>query len=310
MPDSLPGDATPALGAPTSRATLAGVPFIVASAVVFALLWALIRYASRELHPLQMVFYRQLVGMLAVLPLLRHGGLRLLRTHRLGGHMVRAFAGVTAAYLTFFAIALIPLADAVAVSYAAPLFTSLAAVAILREKLRVRRLVAVAVGFLGMLLVLRPGLGTMSWGHAVALAAAVFVAVSMISIRQLTSTEHPRTIVFYNFCLALPISFVAVLPIWHWPSAWQLAMLVAIGLGSFLGQMLLVRAFALSEASALMPFDFLRLVLAAALGFALFGERVDGFTLAGAFVILATTVYIAHRERAERRRPKSLAKPL
>lgn len=296
MPNIDPQNAPRRRLGPSAIHAVAGMPYMIASAAIFAAVWALIRHASDSLDTLQIVFFRQLIGMLAVLPLLWQGGFNLLRTHRMGGHFVRAIAGVIAAYMTFYAISLIPLADVVAVGYAAPLFTTLAAAVFLGETLRLRRIVAVGIGFLGMLLVLRPGSNAMAWGHFLALGASVFVAVAMIMIRSLTRTEHPRTIVFYSFFLALPVSFIAVLPVWTWPDLEGLMMLLAIGFGAFVSQMLLVRAFALSEASALMPFDFLRLIIAAALGYFLFDERIDAYTLAGALVILAATIYLAHRE--------------
>lgn len=282
------------------KRSAAGLPYMIASTVVFASVWALIRYASESLDTLQIVFFRQLIGMLAVLPLLWRGGFGVLRTHRMGAHLIRAMSGVIAAYLTFVAIALIPLADAVAFSYAAPLFTTLVAIAFLGEDVRMRRLVAVAVGVVGMLVVLRPGAQALAWGHMFALGAALFGAISMISIRQLAITEHPQTIVFYNFFLALPLCLVAFLLLSDWPPLEGLVVLTAIGLGAFLSQMLIVRAFALSETSTLMPFDFLRLIIVAAYGYFLFGEAIDSYTVVGGLVILASTLYLAHRERQER----------
>ncbi|GAB4146324.1 MAG: DMT family transporter [Sphingomonadales bacterium] len=274
---------------------------MVAATVVFASVWALVRHATESVDPLQIVFFRQLIGLLAILPLLRHGGPSLLRTHRFGTHMLRALTGVTAAFCTFLAIAKIPLGDVVAISYAAPLLTTLAAFLLLGEPARLRRILAVLVGFGGMLLVMRPGSQAMQWGHLIALAGSVCVAASMISIRTLTSTEHPRTIVFYNFLLGLPISLLAVVPVWQWPSGGELGLLVAIGLGAFVAQMLIVRAFAHSEASVLMPFDFLRLVLASALGYFLFAEKIDAYTATGALIILLATIYLARREYGARR---------
>ena len=130
----------------------------------------------------------------------------------------------------------------------------------------------------------------------VALAAATFMAVAILTIKALSRTENPNAIVLYMGLLLTPLSFVAALFVWTTPMPQTWPWLVAMGLTATLGQLMMTRAFATTEASAVLPFDFARLVFVAILGFLLFGERPDLWTWIGAAVVVAATGYIAHRE--------------
>ncbi len=269
----------------------------VLSAAIFAVLWVLIRYASETLPPPLIVFYRTLFGLLFMGTLFARSARGLLKTARLPLHLLRGLSGVAAMYLTFFAVSLAPLANVVAISYATPLFATIAAVLLLDERIRARRMTALLIGFAGVLLVLRPGLHMPLLGEWLALGSAVMVAFSLTCVKLLARSERPETIVLFSFIVALPINFAVALFFWRWPSPWELVLLAAIGIGANLGQMTMTRAFALADASALLPFDFVRLLVASALAAALFGERLDAWTVAGAGIILAASVYLAHRER-------------
>ncbi len=269
----------------------------ILSAVIFAVLWALIRYASETLPPPLIVFYRTLFGLMFMGTVFARSAGGLLKTRRLPLHLLRGLSGVAAMYLTFFAVSLAPLANVVAISYATPLFATVAAVLLLDERIRARRVSALVVGFLGMVFVLRPGMHIPLLGEWLALGSAVMVAFSLTCVKLLARTERPETIVLFSFMVALPINFVVALFFWRWPSPEEWLLLAAIGVGANLGQITMTRAFALAEASALLPFDFVRLLVASALAAALFGERLDLWTVAGAGIILAASVYLAHRER-------------
>lgn len=269
----------------------------VLSAAIFAVLWVLIRYASETLPPPLIVFYRTLFGLLFMGTLFARSARGLLKTARLPLHLLRGLSGVAAMYLTFFAVSLAPLANVVAISYATPLFATVAAVLLLDERIRARRMTALLIGFAGVLLVLRPGLHMPLLGEWLALGSAVMVAFSLTCVKLLARSERPETIVLFSFIVALPINFAVALFFWRWPSPGEFVLLAAIGIGANLGQITMTRAFALADASALLPFDFVRLLVASAFAAALFGERLDAWTAAGAGIILAASVYLAHRER-------------
>ncbi len=283
-------------------ANLQAIGFQVLSAAIFASLWVLIRFASETLPPPLIVFYRTLFGLAFMIPFFAHRARATLATRRLPLHLLRATSGVLAMYCTFYAVALAPLANVVAISYATPLFATLAAVFVLHEVIRARRMVALAIGFVGVLVVLRPGIDSLSVGESAALASAVMVAVSLTCIKLLARTERSETIVLFSFLFALPVNLAVALFFWRWPNLQEWLLLAAIGIGANIGQMTMTRAFSLADASALLPFDFVRLVLAAAMAAVFFGERLDALTVLGAGVILASSVYLAHREARLARR--------
>lgn len=266
------------------------------SCVVFSGLWVLIRILSEDVDPVLIVFYRSLFGLAALTPFFLRKRTDALRTRRIGFHLLRGFFALMATYSIFYAISVTPLADVTAISYAAPLFTAAGAVLFFGETVRVRRVTALVIGFGGVLMVLRPGIDALSVGQAIALFGAMMVAGSMLTIKALSQTEDAQTIVAYAFLLVLPASFVIALFNWVWPTWEQLAMLALLGFMANQGQTALTRAFAAADAGAILPFDFIRLVLAALFGYLLFNESLDWTTVVGAAAILASTAYVAHRE--------------
>lgn len=258
-------------------------------------MWILIRYASRELHAFEIVFFRNAFGMLALLPmLLRTPGL--LRSNKMGVHIRRGASGFVATVATFYAIAHAPLATALSINYTAPLFTTLGAVLFLGERIRARRVIALGAGFLGMLLVLRPGVMPMTLGVGAAVVSALFTAASLVAVRSLVGTEDSRAVAAWSFILILPPSLILAAFVWEWPALAMWPILAGIGGAAAVGQLSMARAFTLAEASAVLPYDFVRFGLISVAGIALFGERLDAFTLAGGAVILGSSIYIAVRE--------------
>lgn len=268
---------------------------MIGSAASFAVMMGIVRHLSESFHPLELVFFRNLFGFLFVLPwLLRAGGLP--RTRRFGGHLVRAAFGLSAMICYFVAMALVPLADAVAITFAAPLFATAGAAMLLGERVRAHRWTATIVGFVGTVIVLNPGPELLSPGALAALGAAVFMAAAILCIKSLARTEHPTTIVFYFGLLLTPLSAVAAAFVWVTPSLEHWPWLLGLGLFATTGQLLLTHAFAAADASFVLPFDFSRLVFAAVVGFAFFNETPDVWTWVGAAVIVVASSYVAHRE--------------
>jgi len=273
-----------------------GIAYMLVATSLFAVLWVLIRIASDTLSPLLVVFYRTLFGLAFMAPSLMRQRETLFTGGRTGLYFLRAGIGLLAMYANFYAVANAPLADVVAISYASPLFATLVAVLFLGEIIRARRVTALMIGFVGVLVVMRPGLQTLTPGHLAALTGAVFVAASITTIKMLSQTDRPERIVGYTFLLMLPITFAAALFVWVWPTPKEFLLLVVIGVCANMAHMALTRAFAAADVSAVMPFDFVRLLLAAGFGILLFGEALDWQTVSGAAIILFSSVYLAHRE--------------
>lgn len=286
--------------------TLKGPAFMVGSCVIFGVIWVLIRMASETVHTFEIVFFRSVFGMLALVPFYMRSGWHNIQSRRWPLHFARGVLSLIATFGIFYAVAHVALADVVAISYAAPIFASIGAVFVLGEKVRIRRAVALAIGFAGVMIVLRPGIQDVTPGMWAALGGSVAIAGSLLVIKRLSSTDAAQTIAFYSFLAILPFSALAAWPVWVWPDAREWALLIGIGVLVSIAHTWLARAFAYGEVGQVMPFDFVRLLVATFFGYIFFGEGIDWLTIAGATVILASTIYTANREaalaRAERRR--------
>ncbi len=271
---------------------------MVAAAVFFALLTSLVRLGTAELHPFQVAFFRNLFGLAFMLPwLIRHGP-GALRTNRTGLLLLRALLGTVTMLTWFWCLSVMPLAEAVSLSFTAPLFVTVGAALLLREKVRARRWLATLVGFIGTLIVLRPGIQTIDAPAIAALGSAFAMACSILIIKVLVKTETAESVVIYMVLMMTPLSLLPAVFVWRWPSAEIWLLMVAIGGVGTAGHLLFTRAVSVAEASAIMPFDFVRLPLTAILGWLMFDQVVDGFTWLGGTVIFAAGIYIARRESA------------
>ena len=282
--------------------TSRGAILILVSGAAFALMMALVRLVADDIHPFETAFFRNLLGLVFMSPWLAVAGVAPLRSGRWRAHVMRSAFGLAAMLSLFLALTLLPLAEATALSFTSPLFATIGAAVILRERVRRRRWAATLVGFAGALIILRPGAGTFDPSSLVALSAAVFIACAMLSIKSLSRTEHPNAIVVMMGLLMTPASLVPALFVWRWPSEATWGWLLLIGLSATIGQVCLTRAFAAAEASAVLPYDFFRLIFAALLGYLMFDQVPDAWTLVGGLVILGASVYIARREAMVARR--------
>lgn len=264
--------------------------------VLFGVMAVCIRLASQQLHAFEIAFFRNLFGFLVLLPILFRHGPSLLRTNKLGFYVVRCLVGMVSMLAGFWAIVNLPLAQAIALSYSTPLFVTIGAVIVLGEIVRARRWSAVIVGFLGVLVIVRPGSDAFTSASLVALLAAVASASVAISIKFLSRTEHPDAIVIWTTLLWIPMSLVPALTVWEMPVGITWLWIVLAGLLGSTAHMCWTRALRLGDASMLTPISFLQIIVVAIAGWLLFGEVLDRWTVLGAAIIFASNVYIARRE--------------
>lgn len=284
------------------------------STMFFGLMVIAIRLASDTLHTFEIAFFRNFFGLVAALPLLLRHGPDLLKTTQLPRYGVRCLIGVVSMMAGFWAIGHLPLAQAVALSYSTPIFVTIAAVIFLHEQVRARRWIAVGLGFVGVLIIVRPGSANFSAGTLVALIAAVLSGIVSIQIKQLSQVDPADRIVFLTTLIWVPMSLVPALTVWEWPQGIVWLWVVAAGAMGTAGHMLWTRALKLGDVSALTPISFTQLPLVALAGWLLFQEPVDRWTAIGATVVFAANAYIAHREaqlarRAATHAPVQAAKP-
>ena len=298
---------------PASTHTRAAL-LMLGSTLFFGMMAVSIKLAAETLHTFEIAFFRNFFGLIAALPLLLRHGPGLLKTTQLPRYFVRCLIGVASMFCGFWAIGNLPLAQAVSLSYSTPLFVTIAAVWFLHEQVRARRWAAVVIGFIGVLVIVRPGSASFTAGSLVALSAAVLSGIVAIQIKQLSATEPADRIVIWTTMLWVPMSLGPALFVWEWPQGITWLWVASAGLLGTGGHMLWTRALKLGDVSALTPISFMQLPLVAVLGFVLFDEAVDRWTVLGAAIIFAANAYIAHREaqlsrRAATSSPSSAAKP-
>ena len=244
--------------------------------------------------------------MFALLPLslvLFRQGLAPLRTRRLYGHVGRALVGLTALYVFFLSFSLMPLADAYAISFAAPLFVTALSVLLLKETVGPRRWSAVLVGFVGVLVMIRPGLGVFQPVALLPLLGAVLYAGVVIVIRVLSRTESSVAIVFYFTVTGGVLSGLLVPFVWVTPDARDLLMLAGVGVVGACAQLAMTGAFRSAEVSLVVPFEYSAMLWAVLVGYAVWGDVPGVHIWIGVPIVVASGIYIALREIRAQRQP-------
>jgi drug/metabolite transporter (DMT)-like permease len=253
----------------------------------------------------QIIFFRNL---LAFIPLMifaywRYGGIAV-RTSRPWSHVVRGVFGVTSMFFFFLSYKLMDLSEAIALGLSGPIFITVLSVPLLGEHVGWRRWSAVVVGFVGVLVMTHPGAGVFDWNALVPLAAAVFYAVAMISIRKLGTTEPPTTIVFHFTAFAtlaslltIPVGVAYPEQAWVMPSGLvQGGIILTIGVLGGAAQIVLTMAYQHARAAVVAPFDYTALIYGFLIGAVWFKERPDAYIIVGGAIVVAAGIYIIHRE--------------
>jgi len=265
-----------------------GALYIVAAELMFACMGASIRFVSEDLNNPMVVFARNLLGMLFVLPWLLRGGKKSLRTQVPHLHLLRGLAGVSAMYCFFYAIANMPLANAMLLKLSAPLFIPLVALFWLQERFTWHVVAALIVGFSGVAVILTPDLSEANVVSLIALTGGAFAAVAKVTVRRLSRSEPGLLIVFYFASSGLVISLLPL--IWYWvtPTVSQVTWLILLAGFATAGQLALTRGMASAPAARLGPFAFFSVIFGAALGWFLWDEAITLATSLGALLILAS----------------------
>ena len=274
-----------------------GIILMTVSTMAFSVMHTAVRYLSAELHPLQIVFFRNLFGMLLFVPLVMRSGFSFMRTERLSMHLARAGLNVLAMAAFFMALSMSPLARVNALAFSAPLFTAILSVAILGERIRARRWSAIMFGFIGAVVILRPGISVIDPGSWLTLVSAALWGMTMIVIRLLGRTESSLTTTGYMILLLSIFSLGPALTVWQTPQGSAWAILLLIGLSGTAAQIGLAEALKSAEMTVVLPFDFLKIIWASMLGFMLFTEVPTLTTWIGAAIIFTSSFYVAYRER-------------
>jgi drug/metabolite transporter (DMT)-like permease len=244
------------------------------------------RELSAELGTFEILFYRSVVGLVVVSLLLSRAGWTQVRTSRPVLHLVRNSAHFVGQYGWFYGIAFIPLAEVFAIEFTVPIWSTVLAVAILGERVTGAKIMALLLGIGGMLLILRPGLKVVEPAAIAVLVAAIGYSVSHVLTKKLTATDSPLSILFFMTILQLPMALVPTLGSLTLPSPGLVPWLILVGTTALAAHYCLARAFALADATVVVPLDFLRLPLISLVGFLLYEERLDPLVFFGALLML------------------------
>lgn len=286
-----------------------GAIWILLASLLFTIMSAMVKSVGARLDSFEIGFFRCAFGLLAVLPFMLRAGPAAFQTRRPVMHLMRGLLGTTAMFCGFYALTHLPLAEATAIGFASSLFVIVLAVLFLGEAVRWRRWTATVVGFVGVLVMVGPGGHGLDPAMLVALFGTLCVATVSVVIKRLSATESPLSIVFSFGVVSTVVSAAPAAMVWQTPTADELALLVLIGAIGTAAQSCGIRGFRAGEATAVAPFDYSRLLFAGVLGYAIWGDVPTTYTLAGACLIVASTLYIARREAALARRAASETGP-
>ena len=278
--------------------TARGAIWMVLGGVSLILLAIVIRDLQDKFNVLQMIFLRSVISFLIILPWALRQKREDIQTKRLPLHIFRNTIHYLGNVGWFIGVTLVTLADLQALQFTVPLFTIVMAAIFLREGVGAHRWIATALGFAGALIIIRPGFVELSTGTIAVVLSAIFYAASQTSTKALSNTDSPNAILLYMSLIFIPVSAIPAFYVWVTPDWSDTVPIISLGVFGYLAHAFIIRAFAAADASFVMPFDFLRLPIAAACGFFLYSEWPVVWVWVGGAVIFAATYYITWRESA------------
>lgn len=287
MADSLTGKSTN---------TLRGIFWMILACASFAAMMASVRYMEGDLPAIEIVFVRAVVGLFMVIPIVMRSGFSALKTNQLPLHGLRTLLAFAAMATLYYALAVTPLADAIALTFMIPLFTTIAAALVLREAVDMPRWIATLAGFAGALVIIRPGFTEVHPLILLVVLSSIFYAGTWSTIKILTRRDNAAVTTFYMNVLMVPLAALPLAFIWVTPEPRHIIPLLVMAVSGWAAHFCQARAFEEADASAVMPFDFSRLVFGALYAWILFGEIVDKWVWTGAAIIFAAGYYITWSE--------------
>jgi len=277
-----------------------GILCMLSGTLFLTIMTVIARQLSDELHPFEIAFFRCLMGLLVLLPILFREGIRSMRTENIGAMALRSVFHTGGMLMFFMALTMMPIADLSALTFTSPLFITILAVFIFGERLGPRRIASLVIGFFGALIILRPGADVFGIGAVYALASVVSWAGAVIVIKHLSRTNSTVTITIYGLFFLTIFTFIPALFVWTWPTQRELMWLFVLAVVGTIGQLLFTQAMKSADVSLIMPFDFSKIIWASLFGFLFFAEIPSHWTYLGGGIIFASATYVAYRERQAR----------
>jgi drug/metabolite transporter (DMT)-like permease len=260
--------------------------------------------AGRAIMPALDVFQvmemRSVIGWFILLPLvLASGGFAAMRTKRPLQHIGRNVVHYAGQFAWLQALTMIPLAQLISIEFTTPIWGALLAVLFLGERMSLRKVAAILLGLIGVLVIVRPGATTVDPGHLIMLAGAVGFGISVVMVKSLTRTDSVVAIIFWMLIIQSVIGLVPAIAVWRLPDTWMWPWILLVSFTGMSSHFCMARALSYAEATVVMPMDFLRLPLSALIGFLLYSERIDLFTAVGAALILTGNLFNLQRRARE-----------
>ncbi len=273
------------------------VSFVAIGATLFGSFMAAgVKLLSDDLNPIIICFYRCLMGLILITPFVAINNFKALKTNNLKLQIIRALINIFSMICWFSAIAIMSLEKAVALGFTSPLFTTILAVIILGEVIRFHRTSALILGFIGIIVIIRPGYLPFEFGTLLMLVASLSFSFVLIFVKKLSATDSSLTIIFYHLLFMTPVFFILSLFFWENISLNQLFIFIFMGASGLLSHWCLAQAFKLSDTTFVMPFQFTKLIWASLIGLYMFSEKPDVWTWLGGIIIFISVVYITYRE--------------
>ena len=268
----------------------------ISSIILFSIMVIFIRKASESLHILEVVFFRNLLALIVMLPIIKSIGLAAIKMNNTRLFFMRGFVGAIGMIAGFTCLTLIPLAQATAISFSQPLFITIGATIFLGEVIKARRIAAIIVGIIGMLIIVQPGFNSLSFGIMLAIISALALSVNALIVKKLTLTDTPHAIIIWMVVMLIPITLIPAIPVWEWPSLEAWLYLWGIAILGTLAHFSWTKSYALADITSLEPIGFIKLPIMALLGWMIFTEIPGTWTWVGGLIIFMSTIYISQRE--------------
>jgi len=268
---------------------------------------ACVKLLSDDLHPIIICFYRCLMGLIIITPFIAKNNFQALQTDNMRLQILRALINIISMICWFTAIGMMHLEKATALGFTTPLFTTILAVIVLGEVIRFHRTAALLLGFIGILIIIRPGYMPFEFGTILMLIASFSFSFVLIFVKKLSATDSSLTIIFYHLLYMTPAFFILSLFYWQSISFNQLIIFSLMGSSGLLSHWCLAQAFKMSDTTFVMPLQFTKLIWASLIGLFIFAEQPDIWTWIGGVIIFISVVYITYREAF---RKKGTSKPI
>ena len=270
-----------------------------------ALMASGVKYLSNDLNPFTICFFRCLIGLIIVLPFIIKNKFKAIKSKNIKLQFYRSFINVISMITWFSAIGIMHLEKATALGFTTPLFTTILAVIILREVIRAHRITALFIGFLGVLIIIRPGYLPIESGTLLMLIASFSFSIVLIMVKKLSDIDSSLTIIFYHLLFMTPLTFIIAIFFWEGINFSQFFIFVLMGSAGLISHWCLAQAFKLSDTTFIMPFQFTKLIWASFIGYVIFAESPDKWTWFGGIVIFSSVIYITYREAFIKQRDPS-----